>query len=120
MDTGRIKMENYKGILYCDAYMDDEFSLDDLESMRAEIRENYSPSTDIILKKSGSYSVSAEAQTILSKGIQEFQNFVYVADKKIKRESAEYASETYMMPYNARVASTKEEAYAMLRDTKNI
>jgi hypothetical protein len=116
MDTGRIKMENFKGILYCDAYMNDEFTLSDLESMRAEIRDNYSSSTDVILKKSGSYSVSAEAQAVLWEGIEEFRNFVYVADEKIKKESAEYAAENYMMPYNTRVASSKEEAYAMLSE----
>ena len=116
MDTGRIKMENYKGILYCEAYMNDEFTVRDLESMRAEIRKNYSPSTHVILKKTGSYSVSAEAQMALSKGVEEFRNFVYVADERIKRESAEYAAENYMNPYNTRVASTKEEAYAMLHE----
>ena len=116
MDTGRIKMENFKGVLYCDAYMNDEFTLSDLESMRAEIRKNYSPSTDVILKKSGSYSVSAEAQTELWKGIEEFRNFVYVADEYMKKESAEYAAESYMKPYNTRVASSKEEAYSMLSE----
>jgi len=116
MDTGRIKMENLKGILYCDAYMNDEFTLNDLESMREEIRKNYAPSTDVILKKSGSYSVSAEAQAELMKGIEEFRNFVYVADVKVKRESAEFAATFYMKPYNTRVARTKEEAYTMLSE----
>ena len=115
MDTGRIKMENFNGILYCDAYMNDEFTLSDLESMRKEIRKNYAPSTNVILKKSGSYSVSAEAQAVLEKGIEEFRDFVYVADDKVKKESAEYAASIYMKPYNTRVASTKEEAYTMLR-----
>ena len=118
MDTGRIKMENYNGILYCEAYMDDEFMLSDLESMREEIRKNFAPSTDVILKKVGSYSVSVEAQMTLWKGIAEFQNFVYIADEPRKRESAEYAAENYMKIYNTRVASTKEEAYAMLRDSQ--
>ena len=115
MDTGRIKMENFNGILYCDAYMNDEFTLSDLESMRKEIRKNYAPSTNVILKKSGSYSVSAEAQAVLEKGIEEFRDFVYVADDKVKKESAEYAASIYMKPYNTRVASTKEEAYTMLK-----
>ena len=117
MDTGRIKMENYKGVLYCDAYMNDEFTLNDLESMRAEIRENYSSCTDVILKKSGSYSVSAEAQTVLWNGVKEFRNFVYVADEKIKKESAEFAAASYMQPYNTRVANTIEEAYSILNDS---
>ncbi|KPJ95419.1 MAG: hypothetical protein AMJ53_02815 [Gammaproteobacteria bacterium SG8_11] len=114
MDTGRIKMENFHGILYCEAYMNDEFTLSDLESMRAEIRKNYSPCTDVILKKTGSYSVSVEAQVALWKGVEEFRNFVYVANEPMKRESAEYAAENYMKPYNTRVATTKEEAFALL------
>ena len=118
MDTGRIKMENFKGILYCDAYMNDEFGLSDLESMRTEIRDNYSPPTDVILKKSGSYSVSAEAQAVLWKGIEEFKNFVYVADENVKKACAKYAAEHYMEPYNTRVANSKEEAYAMLRENR--
>jgi hypothetical protein len=116
MDTGRIKMENYKGVLYCDAYMNDEFSLDDLAAMRAEIHKNYSSNTDVILKKVGAYSVSVQAQTTLWKGIPEFRNFVYVVDNDWKRESAEYAAMTYMRPYNARVADTREEAYDILKE----
>ncbi|WP_455221148.1 hypothetical protein [Kaarinaea lacus] len=118
MDTGRIRMENYNGILYCEAYMDDEFLLSDLESMREEIRKNYAPSTDVILKKVGSYSVSVEAQMTLWKGIKEFRNFVYVANEPRKRESAEYAADNYMRAYNTRVASSKQEAYAMLKDNQ--
>jgi len=116
MDTGRIRMENYNGILYCEAYMDDEFTLEDLESMREEIRKNYAPSTNVILKKVGSYSVSVDAQMTLWKGIKEFQNFVYVADDVRKWESAEYAASNYMKAYNTRVAHTKEEAYALLQN----
>jgi len=95
MDTGRIRMENYRGILYCEAYMRDEFSLSDLESMRAKIREDYAPTTDVILKKSDSYSVSLEAQLILQKGVEEFRDFVYVVDDNKKKDSAEYAAASY-------------------------
>jgi hypothetical protein len=116
MGTGRIKMENFKGVLYCEAYMDDEFTIRDLESMREEIRKHYSSCTDVILKKVGSYSVSTETQVALWKGIKEFRNFVYVADELVKIESAQYAAENYMKPYNTRVARTKEEAYAMLHE----
>lgn len=119
MDTGRIKMENYKGVLYCEAYMEDEFTLSDLESMRAEIRKNFGPSTDVILKKAESYSVSAEAQIALLKGVPEFKNFIYVADKPLRRESAEYAAQNYMKAYNTRVASTREEAYELLENSLN-
>lgn len=116
MDTGRIKMENYNGILYCEAYMEDEFMLSDLESMREEIRKNFGSYSDVILKKVGSYSVSIDAQMTLWKGIPEFRNFVYVADEIRKRESAVYAAANYMKTYNTQVANTKEEAYAMLQD----
>ena len=109
-------MENYNGVLYCDAYMEDEFSIDDLESMRKEIRMNYSSRSDVILKKVGAYSVSPEAQTTLWKGVEEFRNFVYVADNVIKKNSAEYAANHYMKLYNTRVAATKEEAYEMLSE----
>jgi uncharacterized protein (DUF1330 family) len=109
-------MENFRGILYCEAYMEDEFTLGDLESMREEIRKNYTVPTDVILKKVGSYSVSVDAQLTLWKGIAEFRNFVYVAAEPTKRESALYAAHNYMKAYNTRVASTKEEAYALLRD----
>lgn len=94
--------------------MEDEFSLEDLAAMRVEIHKNYGSQSDVILKKAGSYSVAVEAQTTLWKGIPEFRNFVYVVDNEWKRESAQYAAKTYMQPYNARVANTKEEAYAML------
>ena len=114
MDTGRIRMENYNGILYCEEYMNDEFTLSDLESMRQEIRKNYAPSTDVILKKDSSYSVSVDAQTTLWKGVDEFRNFVYVADDPRKWDSSLFAADSYMKSYNTRVARTKEEAYRML------
>ena len=115
MDTGRIKMENYNGVLYCEAYMEDEFSLDDLAAMRAEIHKHHNSHSDVILKKVGTYSVSVDAQTTLWKGIPEFRNFVYVVDNDWKRESAEYAAMTYMQKYNTRVADSKEDAFAMLQ-----
>ena len=114
MDTGRIKMQDFNGVLYCDAYMNDEFSVEDLQAMRDEIRKNYSSPADVILKKVGTYSVSPEAQKTLWKGIEEFRNFIYVVDNEWKRDSAEYAAKSYMRLYNTRVASSKEEAYAML------
>ena len=119
MDTGRIRMNNFNGILYCEAYMNDEFTLSDLHSMLEEIREHYSPATDVILKKVGSYSVSIDAQLTLMKGVDEFRNFVYVTDEPRKRESAVFAAQNYMKAYNTRVASTKEEAYAMLRNAND-
>lgn len=116
MDTGRIRMENYNGVLYCEAYMNDEFTLSDLEAMRDEIRKNYNSVSNVILRKAGSYSVSVEAQITLSRGVKEFHNFIYVADDSRKRESAEFAAENYMKSYNTRVARTKEQAYAMLTE----
>ncbi len=115
MDTGRIRMENYGGVLYCEAYMSDEFSLSDLESIRSMIRANFSPPADVILKKCSSYSVSLDAQLVLQRGIEEFRNFVYVADEDVRISSAEYAAANYMKPYNTRIARTREEAYAMLQ-----
>jgi len=113
-DNGRIRMEEYRGVLYCEAYMEDEFTVDDIQSMRDIIDRYFDGFVDIILKKVGNYSVSAEAQIRLSRGIREFRNFVYIADTKIKRDSALYATKTYMTNYNAKVSESKEEAYSML------
>ena len=117
MNTERIKLENYNGVLYCDVCMNDEFSMNDLETIRDEIRNNFSSSADIICKRSGSYSVAIDVQKLLFKGINEFLNVVYVVDNDFKRRAAVYASETYMRKYNARVAGTKKAAYAMLTET---
>jgi hypothetical protein len=115
MNSERIKFENHNGILYVDVRMNDEFSLSDLDVICDEIQKNFSSCTDVICKKSGSYSVSLDVQNVASEGIKEFRNFVYVVDEDTKRQSAEYAVSTYMRHYNASVASSKEEAYAMLR-----
>ena len=117
MDTERIKLENYNGVLYCDACMDDEFSMGDLEAIRDEIRKNFSSSTNVICKESGCFSVAADVQKTLWKGIDEFLNVVYVVDNESKRNNARYAAETYMAKYNTRVAGTKEAAYSMLADS---
>lgn len=114
MSETRIKFNNYNGILYCDATLNDEFTLSDLESIRQEIRQNYSSYTDVIYKRSGTYSVATDAQLMLWEGIPEFRNFIYVIDDKSKENHVRYAVEIYMRKYNARVASTKEEAYEML------
>ena len=117
MNSVRIKLENYNGVLYCDACMDDEFSMGDLEAIRDEIRKNFSSSTDIICKESGCFSVSGDVQKILWRGIDEFRNVVYVADSETKKSGAQYAAETYMKKYNARVTSSKEAAYAILNES---
>lgn len=120
MDTGHLRMETYKDAFYCDAYLDDEFSLDDVRSMIDEIRRNYSPPVDVILKKTGSYSVSAEAQAFLaSNKIKEFRRFIYVVDNERKRSSAEYATKTYMKSYHTQIASTLEEAWEVLNRKRN-
>ena len=117
MSQMRIKFEDYKGVLYCDAIFNDEFTLSDLEAIREEIRKNYTVPADVIYKRTGSYSVAADAQMVLWKGIPEFRNFIYVFEEKSKENPVRYATETYMFKYNARAASTKEEAYAMLRES---
>lgn len=116
MDTGRIKLENYNGVLYCDVYMDDEFSMGDLQAIQDEIRKNFSSSTNVICKESGCFSVAADVQKLLWKGIEEFLNVVYVVDNESKRSAARYAAETYMVKYNTQVAGTKEAAYAILKN----
>ena len=114
-DTGRIKLDSYQGVLYCEAYMEDEFSIADLEAMRTEIRNNYNGCTDVILKKVGNYSVAIDAQRILSRNIDEFRHFVYVVDSEVKRASAEFAAGSYMEPYKTQIATTREEAFALLK-----
>jgi hypothetical protein len=114
-DNSRISMRDYNGVLYCEAYMADEFRVGDVQSMIEVIKSHYSGNCDIILKKVGNYSVSVEAQIFLSKGVREFGSFIYVVDSEIKRESAEYASQTYMKSYNAAIATSIEQAYQKLQ-----
>lgn len=108
-------MTNYKGVLYCEAYLETEYTVDDIKTMIDEIRENFTPPVDVILKKVGSYSLDSEAQRMLVETVKEFRNFVYVVDNKTKRASAEFAISDYMKPYNTRIARTREEAYMMLK-----
>lgn len=110
----RIKMQPYRDALLCDAHIDDELSLEDLQAIRDEIRLRYSPPMDVIFIRSSSYSVSAEVQSILSSHIEEFRNFVYVVDTPRKRTSAEFAAGSYMQPYNTQIAGSVEEAYFLL------
>ena len=116
MVSQRIKFENYNGVLFFDICLDDEFSLYDLETIRSEIRKNYSSSTNIICRESGCFYMAADVQKILWKGIDEFKNVVYIANSESKRNSARYAAETYMSKYNTDVAGTKEAAYTLLSE----
>lgn len=119
MASNRIKFENYHGILYCEAMMDDEFKAEDLEAMRSEIREHFASCADVILKRVGGYSVASEdAQLALWEGIPEFRNFIYVIDNISQENALRYAALTYMDKYNTRVARSKEEAYAMLQESE--
>lgn len=116
MNTDRIKFEDFNGVLYVEVCVGDEFTINDLNIIREEICQHYSSSANIICKESGSYSVAADVQKILWKGVDELQNVVYVVDNETKRSAAEYAAETYMRKYNARIAGTKEAAYALLTE----
>ena len=116
MDNGRIRIENYKGVVYCEWYLDTEYTAEDGQSMIDEIQKNFTPPANIILKKAGSYSFNVDGQLMLMNKVEEFGNFIYVVDNATKRASAEYAVSTYMKQYNSRVAVSKEEAYMMLMD----
>lgn len=107
-------MESFRGILYCEAYMDDEFSIADLDSMLEEIRKNYGGYSDVILKKTGAYSVAVDAQLKLARRVKEFRHFVYVVDNAVKRASAQFAATSYMKHYATQVASSREEACELL------
>ncbi|WP_455198206.1 hypothetical protein [Kaarinaea lacus] len=115
MDSDRLKMERYKDVLYIEKRMNDEFTLDDLNVIREEIRNNFSYPVDIICKRVGSYSVSLGTQSVVRKGIEEYRNFVYVVDSKLKRQSANYAALSYMKSYNTQVAKSVKEAYEKLK-----
>ena len=114
MTRQRIIFQSYKDALFCDAHIEDEFSLADLQAMIDEIHKHYTPPVDIIFRKSGSYSVSTAAQKRLMLKVDEFRNFVYVVDNSQKRASAEYAAVSYMKHYNTEVAESVEEAYEIL------
>jgi len=115
MDNGRIRLKNDNGILQCDVYMEDEFSLNDLSVIREEIRKNSPPCADLICVSSGSYSISLEVQQAALDGIDEFRNIVYVVDGKTKRDSAEFAASTFMKAYNVQIASSIQEARELLK-----
>ena len=95
--------------------MNDEFTLHDLDSIREEIRKNFSYPIDVICKKQGSYSVSLGAQAVARHGIDEFRNFVYVVDSKLKMQSASYAALSYMKLYKTQVSKSKADAYKKLK-----
>lgn len=116
MDNGRLRIENYNGVVYCEWYLDTEYTVEDVKSMIDEIHENFTPPVDIILKKAASYSFCLEGQLFLKNKVEEFRNFIYVVDNMTKHASAEYATSTYMKQYNARIATSKEEAYMMLKN----
>ena len=113
-NTDRLKIEPYKDVLYCEARMDDEFTVADLNLLREEIRAHYQGCIDIIMNKVGEYSVSVETQRILRQGIAEFRHFAYVVESKVKRASAEFAASTYMAPYRPQITGSKEHAYVLL------
>lgn len=76
--------------------MEDEFTIEDLQVIQEIIIKYFGGLADIILNKINNYSVSAQAQIQLSRGVKEFRNFVHVVDTKIKKESAIFAANTYM------------------------
>lgn len=114
MDNGRLKLENFNGVLYCEAYLDTEYTIADIRTMIDEIKKNFTPPVDVILNKTGSYSLASNAQRLLARNIKEFRNFVYVVDTDAKQASAEFAVANYMKSYNTRIARNKKEAFAIL------
>lgn len=116
MDNSRLKIEKYKAILYCEAYLDTEYTIYDVKTLINEVHQNFIPPIDVVLTKVGSYSLTSDAQNMLMQDVKVFRNFIYVVDDAIKRASAEFAALSYMEPYNARIASSKEEAFTMLKN----
>lgn len=114
IDTGRIRMKVVNEILYCEAYMEDEFSLRDAHVILEEARNSFDHPADMILKKVSTYSVAVDVQLMMSRKIVELRNFIYVVDNEMKRASAEFAAESYMQPYNTCIVDSVNEAYEML------
>lgn len=115
MDNGRLNITNYLGVVLCDAYLDDEWTVEDVHALVNEIHDNFAPQVDIIIRKTGSYSITNEAQALLETNLPELNRVVYVVDTPTKRSSVEYAKKSYMRTYNIEVASTLEEALKIIK-----
>lgn len=111
----RIVMENLNGVLFCDAVMKDEFAITDVYLIRDKINTDFAGKSDVILRRVHSYSVAFDAQALLHEGVPEINNFVYVVNDEMKKESAEFAASSYMKRYNTKVVMTKEEALKVLQ-----
>ena len=114
IDNGRIRMEIDNNILYCEAYMDDEFLMSDANVILQAALKNFFQPADMILKKASTYSVALDVQMMMSRNIDELRNFIYVVDTEMKQASAEFAAKSYMSSYNTRIAGSVHEAYEML------
>ncbi len=114
MDNGRLKINDHDGIVFCDAYLDDEWTVEDVHALVDEIRNSFSPPVDVILRRTGSYSIASEAQALLATNLPEFKRIIYVVDTPTKRASVAFAIKSYMKSYDVEIADSLEEAVGIL------
>ncbi len=84
MVSERIKLENYNGVLYCDALMDDEFSMGDLNIIRDERKHNEVYGDDIFMK------IAAYETSEHRANISDLLDRIFRTEKKLTREIAVY------------------------------
>ena len=70
---------------------------------------------DIIIKRTGSYSVSTEMQELLMDGIQEVGRIAQVADENMKKDVANYEKNFFLRKYKCEVFDTVHDAYVFLK-----
>ena len=62
MDNGKIRLQQFRGALICDAYTSDEITLDDIEWVFKKLRENFSLPYLVIVIRSGNYNLTPQAK----------------------------------------------------------
>ncbi len=116
MDNGRIRIENYKDALLCDVYLDGELVKDDILWAIEEIGKSYDFPVDIIVKRTGSYSLSMDMQEMLMNGIEELLGSIaLVTNDKRKKKVANYERAIFLKAYKCGVFNTVDEAYRFLK-----
>ncbi|NOR51945.1 MAG: hypothetical protein GQ470_04940 [Gammaproteobacteria bacterium] len=121
MDNGKIRIEIRDGIPIIDIYHDGELQLDDVvwinHTLHNEIEPPLQIPANIIVDRSGSYSLSADAYVNMGMLMKDANRVAYVIHTPAQRVLVELAANSYLADKKVGEFSSVEDAIEWIQES---
>ena len=114
MDNGKLRLWQYKKAMILETYSSDELSLDDIDQVLEALHEKATAPFLIIIVRTGSYRLSAQAKDRLREEDNRMFKIAYVVKELRNMCHAVGASYSYLENKDVYICDSIESAYTAL------